>query len=70
MWVQLTQASFVGAPALVVAAVPVGSAGWVAIVLCALAAVMLATSAISFCPLYALLGLSTRSENKAGIPTA
>jgi hypothetical protein len=45
MWVQLTQASFVGAPALVVAAVPVGSAGWVAIVLCALAAVMLATSA-------------------------
>jgi hypothetical protein len=45
MWVQLTQASFVGAPALVVAAVPVGSAGWVAIVLCALATVMLATSA-------------------------
>jgi hypothetical protein len=46
----------------------VGPAGWLAIVLYALAGVMLATSAVSFCPLYALLGLRTRPEQKVPAP--
>ena len=62
--------AFVVAPILVVAGLLVGPAGLLAIVLYALAGVMLATSSISFCPLYALLGLSTRSEHKAGTPAA
>ena len=62
--------AFVVAPVLIVVGLLAGPAGWLAIVLYALAGVMLATSSISFCPLYALLGLSTRSEYKAGIPTA
>ena len=57
--------AFVVAPVLVVAGLLVGPAGLLAIVLYALAGVMLATSAVSFCPLYALLGLRTGSEQKA-----
>jgi hypothetical protein len=56
--------TFVVAPVLVVAGLLVGPAGWLAIVLYALAAVMLVTSAVSFCPLYALLGLRTVPEQK------
>jgi hypothetical protein len=56
--------AFVVAPVLVVAGLLVGPAGWLAIVMYALAAVMLATSAVSFCPLYALLGLRTVPEQK------
>ena len=54
--------ALVAAPAAVIAAlvVGVGSAG--GIVLFALAAVMLATSAVGFCPLYKLLHLDTRSR--------
>ena len=51
--------AFLVAPVLVVAGLLVGPAGWLAIVLYALAVVMSATSSISFCPLYALLGLRT-----------
>ncbi len=51
--------AFVVAPLLVVIAVLAGPAGWLAIVMYALAAVMLATSVVGFCPLYALLGLRT-----------
>jgi Protein of unknown function (DUF2892) len=60
--------AFVVAPVLVVAGLLVGPAGWLAIVLYALAAVMLATSAVSFCPLYALLGLRTLPEQTATAP--
>jgi Protein of unknown function (DUF2892) len=56
--------AFVVAPVLVVAGLLVGPAGWLAIVLYALAAVMLATAVVSFCPLYALLGLRTVPEQK------
>jgi len=56
--------AFVVAPVLVVAGLLVGPAGWLAIVLYALAGVMLATSAVSFCPLYALLGLRSVPEQK------
>ena len=56
--------TFVVAPVLVLVGLLVGPAGWLAIVLYALAGVMLATSAVSFCPLYALLGLRTVPEQK------
>jgi hypothetical protein len=62
--------AFVVAPVLFVAGLLVGPAGWLAIVLYALAGVMLATSAVSFCPLYALLGLRTVAEEKAATPAA
>jgi len=62
--------AFVVAPVLVVAGFLVGPAGWLAIVLYALAGVMLATSAISSCPLYALLGLRTLPQQNATAPTA
>jgi len=62
--------AFVVAPVLVVVGLLVGPGGWLAIVLYALAAVMLATSAVSFCPLYALFGLRTQPEEKAITPAA
>jgi hypothetical protein len=62
--------AFVVAPVLVVAGLMVGPAGGLAIVLYVLAGVMLVTSAVSFCPLYALLGLRTRPEEKAATPAA
>ena len=70
--VQLT-ASFVRSlwpSLLIVAGLLVGPAGWLAIVLYILAAVMLATSAVSFCPLYALLGLRTGPLQKVDTPAA
>jgi hypothetical protein len=62
--------AFVVAPVLVVVGLLLGPAGWLALVLYALAGVMLATSAVSFCPLYALFGVRTRSEEKATTPAA
>ena len=62
--------SFVVAPVLVVAGLLVGPAGWLAIVLYALAGVMLATSAVSSCPLYTLLGLRTCPLQKVDTPAA
>ena len=62
--------AFVVAPVLIVAGILAGPASWLAIVLYALAGVMLATSAVSFCPLYALFGLRTRPEEKAITPAA
>jgi Protein of unknown function (DUF2892) len=62
--------AFVVAPVLIVAGLLVGPAGWLAIVLYVLAGVMLATSAVSFCPLYVLFGLRTRPEQKATTPAA
>ncbi|MCV2393542.1 DUF2892 domain-containing protein [Actinotalea sp. M2MS4P-6] len=46
--------------ALVVAAFVAGIGSVLGIVLAVLAVVMLATSAVSFCPLYKVFGLSTR----------
>lgn len=62
--------ALVVAPVFVVAGLLVGPAGWLAIVLYVLAGVMLATSALSFCPLYALLGLRTVPEQKVSTPAA
>src|SRR5659263_570303 len=54
------------APVLVVVGVLVGPGGWLAIVLYALAAILLATAAVSTCPLCMPFGLSTRPEHAAG----
>jgi hypothetical protein len=53
--------AFVVAPVAIVVAVVVGVGSVAGIVLLVLAAVMLATSAVGFCPLYKLLGLDTCS---------
>ncbi len=52
--------TFVVTPLLVLVAFLLGAGTILGIVLFALAAVMLATSAISFCPLYTLFRLNTR----------
>ncbi len=54
--------SFLIAPAAVAVAVVVGGGSIAGIVLLVLAAIMLATSAIGFCPLYMLLRLNTRGR--------
>jgi hypothetical protein len=54
--------SFVVAPVAIVTAVLVGAGSIGGLVLFALAAIMLATSAVGFCPLYALFHLDTRGR--------
>ena len=54
--------SFLVAPAAIVVAFVVGAGSAGGIVLFALAAVMLATSAVGFCPLYRLLHIDSRSH--------
>lgn len=56
--------AFLVAPVLAVAALLVGPAGWLAIVLYLLAAVMLATAAVGSCPLYMLFGFGTSKSVK------
>lgn len=55
--------SFLVAPAAIVIAFVVGAGSVGGIVLFALAAVMVATSAVGFCPLYRLLHLDSRSHH-------
>ena len=55
--------TFLAAPLLVVVALLVGAGSLAGIILLVLAAVMLATSSVSFCPLYAALHLNTRGTN-------
>jgi hypothetical protein len=50
------------APAAIIVAIVVGAGSLAGIVLLALAAIMLATSAIGFCPLYKLLHINTRGH--------
>jgi len=57
--------SIVVAPVLIVTAVLVGPVSVLSIVLFALAAVMLLTSAASYCPLYAPIRMSTCPRPKA-----
>ena len=52
--------AFLVAPIAIVVAFVVGAGSILGIVLLAIAAVMLATSAIGYCPLYTLLHLNTR----------
>lgn len=51
--------AFLVAPVLVVLGIVVGPAAVISWILYVLAAVMIGTSAVGFCPLYAPLGLST-----------
>ena len=54
--------AFLVAPVAIVVAFLVGAGSIVGIVLFALAAMMLATSAVGFCPLYRLLHIDTRGR--------
>jgi hypothetical protein len=54
--------SFLIAPLAIVLAVIVGAGSIVGILLFVLAAIMLATSAAGFCPLYRLLHIDTRGR--------
>jgi hypothetical protein len=54
--------AFLVAPAAIVVAFVVGAGSIAGILLFALAAIMLATSAVGFCPLYKLLHLNTRGR--------
>ncbi len=54
--------AFLVAPIAIVVAFVVGAGSILGIVLLAIAAIMLATSAIGYCPLYTLLHLNTRGR--------
>ena len=54
--------ALVVAPVAIVLAIVVGAGSIGGILLFALAAIMLATGAVGFCPLYALLHLNTRGR--------
>jgi hypothetical protein len=54
--------AFLVAPAAIVVAFVVGAGSIAGILLFAVAAIMLATSAVGFCPLYKLLHLNTRGR--------
>ena len=56
--------SFLIAPAALVAALAVGVGSIAGVTLVAVAGIMLATSAVGFCPLYALLGVDTRGRRR------
>lgn len=54
--------TFVVAPAAIVVAILLGAGSVAGIVLFALAAIMLATSAAGYCPLYTLFHVNTRGR--------
>jgi hypothetical protein len=54
--------AFLIAPAATIAAFALGLGSILGIVLLVVAAIMLTTAVVSFCPLYALLGLDTRGR--------
>ena len=60
--------SIVVAPALIVTAGIIGPVSLLSILLYALAAIMLLTSAVAYCPLYAPVKMSTRSRKDTDTP--
>ncbi len=56
--------AFLVAPVAVVAALAAGAGTVPGVVLLVVAAIMLATAAVGFCPLYALLRLDTRGRGR------
>ena len=60
--------AFVVAPAAIVVAGVVGAGSVAGIILFALAAVMLATSAVGFCPLYRVFRINTRPRSGSARP--
>ena len=57
--------AFVVAPAAIVVALVVGAGSVTGIVLLVIAAIMLATAAVGFCPLYKLLRINTCSLRRS-----
>jgi hypothetical protein len=57
--------AFVVAPAAIVVAIVVGAGSVAGVVLLVVAAIMLATSVVGFCPLYKLLRINTRSLRRS-----
>jgi hypothetical protein len=57
---------FVVAPAAIAAAIVIGGGSIVGVGLFAVAAIMLATSSVGYCPTYTLLKISTRKEPLLG----
>jgi len=57
--------AFVVAPVAIVVAVVVGAGSVAGIVLLAIAAIMLATAAVGFCPLYKPFKIDTRSRRRS-----
>jgi len=60
--------AFVVAPVAIIVAVVVGVGSVAGIILLVLAAVMLVTSAVGFCPLYKALRIDTRSHGGSARP--
>ncbi|CAB4710756.1 MAG: DUF2892 domain-containing protein [Actinobacteria bacterium] len=58
--------TFLVAPILIVLAFVVGAGSVLGIIFFVLAAVMVATSLVSFCPLYRLIGVSTCKTGRRG----
>ncbi len=58
--------SFLVAPAAIAAAIVIGSTSAFGVGLLAVAAIMLATSSVGYCPTYTLLHISTRREPLPG----
>lgn len=56
--------AFVVAPIAVVGALALGAGSIAGAVLLVVAAIMLATAAVGFCPLYRLLGIDTRGRRR------
>ena len=54
--------AFLVAPAAVIAAILLGAGSIPGILLLAVAAIMVGTAAVGYCPLYALFGISTRGR--------
>lgn len=59
---------FVGAPVAIILAIVLGAGSIAGILLFALAAVMVATSAVGFCPLYTPLHLNTHTRGRTPLP--
>jgi len=57
--------AFVVAPAAIVVAIVLGVGSVIGVVLLVVAAIMLATSAVGFCPLYKLLRINTCSLRRS-----
>ena len=58
--------TFVAAPVLIIVGVVLGPTALISWVLYVLAVVMVATSSVSFCPIYRLFGLNTDARESAG----
>lgn len=56
--------AFLIAPAATITALALGATSIAGVVLLVVAAIMVATAAVGYCPLYALLGIDTRGRRR------